>query len=187
MRISRGILTIAAAVVASVLTGCGGAADEPKATPPSVSTPAAAGSSATTTSAPVTVTTTSPAGPPDATAVAERVKAGVQSVTKLVTITEGNDPNDKIGRPGGYVSAATLYDEGATCTELGADCGATVEVWPDEGSATARSQFIQEALKGANGLLGEEYHYQDGPALLRVTGQIKPSTAKTYGAAFTQQ
>jgi hypothetical protein len=107
-------------------------------------------------------------------------------VTKLVTITEDNDPNNKIGRPGGYVSAATLYDEGATCTELGVECGATVEVWPDEASATARSKFIQDALKGANGVLGEEYHYQDGPVLLRVFGTIKPSVAKKYQAAFSQ-
>ena len=120
----------------------------------------------------------------DATAHAKTIKASVKSVTKLVTITEDNDPNDKIGRPGGYVSAATLYDKGATCTELGAECGATIEVWADEASATARSKFIQDALKGANGMLGEEYHYQDGPVLLRVTGELKPSVAKQYEAAF---
>lgn len=109
------------------------------------------------------------------------------SVTKLVTIDEDNDPNGKIGRPGGYVSAATLYDQAVTCTELGVECGATVEVWADEAAATERSKFIQTALKGANGLLGEEYHYQDGPVLLRVFGDIKPSVAKKYQAAFTKQ
>jgi len=104
----------------------------------------------------------------------------------VVTITEDNDPNDKIGRPGGYVSAATLYDRGTTCSELGSECGATVEVWPDQASAKARSTFIQDALRGANGVLGEEYHYQDGPVLLRVTGRLKPSVAKTYEAAFSK-
>ena len=120
----------------------------------------------------------------DATAAANRVKAGVASVTKIVTITEDNDPNDKIGRPGGYVSAATLYDSGAECTELGAECGATVEVWADAAQAKQRSEFITTALTAANGVLGEEYHYLDGAALLRVAGAVKPSVAKQYEAAF---
>ena len=107
-------------------------------------------------------------------------------MNKVVTITEDNDPNNKIGRPGGYVSAATLYDQGASCSKLGADCGATVEVWPDEASATQRSKFILDVLKNANGVLGEEYHYQEGPVLLRVTGKLKPSVAKQYEAEFTQ-
>lgn len=183
MPIFRGTITVAITIAASALTGCGGAGEGPPATSPTSSTSAAAGSSTTATPS----TTKTPAGPPDATAVAKRVSAGVKSVTKLVTITEDNDPNNKIGRPGGYVSAATLYDEGATCTELGVECGATVEVWPDEESATTRSKFIQDTLKNANGALGEEYHYQDGPVLLRVFGDIKPSVAKTYQAAFTQQ
>ncbi|WP_270888939.1 hypothetical protein [Pedococcus sp. 5OH_020] len=105
-------------------------------------------------------------------------------MTKLVTITEDNDPNNKIGRPGGYVSAATLYDSGASCTELGVECGATVEVWPDEAGARSRSKFIQDALKAANGALGEEYHYQHGAVLLRVYGDLKPSVAKKYEVAF---
>lgn len=33
----------------------------------------------------------------------------VASVVKVVTITEDNDPNNKIGRPGGYTSAAVIF------------------------------------------------------------------------------
>ena len=40
------------------------------------------------------------------------------------------------------------------------------------------------ALKAANGVLGTEYDYLKGPVLLRVTGQIKPSSAKAYQAAL---
>lgn len=163
-----------------MLTACGGADKEEPGTAP---TPAP-----TTISAPATASpgpSVAPTPPEDATAVANRVKTGVASVTKIVTITEDNDPNDKIGRPGGYVSAATLYDSGAECTELGAECGATVEVWADATQAKQRSEFILEALKAANGVLGEEYHYMDGPVLLRVAGAVKPSVAKQYEAAFT--
>lgn len=47
-----------------------------------------------------------------------------------VTGSRGDEqtPRNKIGRPGGYISAATLYDQVVTCTELGVECGATVEV-----------------------------------------------------------
>ncbi len=116
--------------------------------------------------------------------MAGRLKGAVSTVSKVVEITEDNDPNGKIGRPGGYTSAATLYDEGATCTDLGVDCGATVEVWPDEEAAKARSTFIQDALKAANGVLGAEYDYISGPVLLRVSGTLKPSVAARYEAAF---
>ena len=62
--------------------------------------------------------------------------------------------------------------------------GATVEVWADAAQAKQRSEFITTALTAANGVLGEEYHYLDGAALLRVAGAVKPSVAKQYEAAF---
>lgn len=177
MTVMRAAATVILASLA--VAGCGSAGDD-GAAPPAVST------SSSSSAAPTTTTTTTTEAAPDATAVATRLKAAVKSVTKVVTITEDNDPNDKIGRPGGYVSAATLYDKGVSCDEIGADCGATVEVWADEASATQRSKFILETLKNADGVLGEEYHYQNGPVLLRVTGELKPSVAKQYQAAFSQ-
>jgi hypothetical protein len=107
----------------------------------------------------------------------------VPTVTKIVQITEDNDPNDKIGRPNGYTGGAVLYDRNVSCTELGVDCGATIEIWPTAEGARARAAYIQGLLKGAPAL-GAEYDYLNGPALLRVAGDIKPSKAKAYGAAF---
>src|SRR5689334_14931937 len=110
MRIPRGTLSLPIAIAtACVLSGCGGSGNQTAPSSSNSSTTTVAASSTTTASSSTTTTT----APPDATAVAKRVKAGVSSVTKLVTITEDNDPNDKIGRPGGYVSAATMYDSGA--------------------------------------------------------------------------
>jgi hypothetical protein len=119
----------------------------------------------------------------DATAIGDAIRQKVASVTKVVTITEDNDPNHKIGRPGGYVSAAVLYDSGAKCTGLGVGCGATVEVWPTEGDARARADYVQAALR-ANPILGTEYGFVSGPVLLRVSGAIKPSVAKNYEAGL---
>jgi hypothetical protein len=100
-----------------------------------------------------------------------------------VTITEDNDPNDLIGRPTGYIDAAVLYDSNLTCDELGVGCGATLEIWPDAMAAQARSDYIQGILTESP-VLGTEYNYLSGHALLRVTGDIKPSLAAEYEAAF---
>lgn len=136
----------------------------------------------TTTGAPTTTAAPTPAA--DATAIAQDLKNNIGSIQKIVTVTEDNDPNDKIGRPNGYVSAAVIYDSGADCGEdLGVDCGATVEVWPSADDAKARSDYIQGILKDAP-ILGSEYNYLEGAALLRVTGGIKPTVAKEYQDAL---
>lgn len=105
------------------------------------------------------------------------------SSTKIVAITEDNDPNDLLGRPNGYTDAAVIYDKGATCDSLGIDCGATIEIWPTGADAEKRSEYIQGILKDLPAL-GNEYHTIRENALLRISGQIKPSVAKTYQKAF---
>lgn len=149
-------------------------------------------------SAPVTVTATvtatltptptpTPTAPANATAIATAIKAAVPQVTKLVTITEDNDPNNSIGRPSGYSSAAVLYDSRTKCSDgLGADCGATVEGWPSAKAAKARAAYIETLLKGSP-LLGTEYDIVRGTYVLRVAGSIKPSKEKAYATAFAAQ
>lgn len=59
-----------------------------------------------------------------------------------------------------------------------------VEVFADAAAAKARSEYIQNALKG-NAILGTEWHYTaaSGAALVRITGDVKPSAAKRIEAA----
>lgn len=98
--------------------------------------------------------------------------------------TAATDKNQLLGRPGGYTSAATMTDKRVSCTtDPDTSCGATVEVYPTEGEALARSQYIQSILSGG-GLLGTEYHTIQGGALLRVTGQLTPEQAKVYADKF---
>lgn len=118
----------------------------------------------------------------DAEAWANAVKQ--PTTTQIVVVTENNDPNDLIGRPNGYVSAAVIYDSGAKCSELGTDCGGSVEVWGSAADAKARSKYIQGILKEAP-MFGTEYHTLNGDALLRITGDVKPSVAEAYAAAFS--
>ena len=119
----------------------------------------------------------------NADSLAAELKDEVGTVTKAVTITEDNDPNDLLGRPNGYVSAAVLYDSAAACGSLGSDCGTVIEVFKDEAAATARAEYIQGILAGSPAL-GSEWDYVNGAALLRVSGELKPSAAAAYAEAF---
>lgn len=114
--------------------------------------------------------------------VAQDIESQVDAVTEVVEITEGNDPNDLIGRPNGYEAAVVIYDSRVECDELGSECGATVEQWPDADSAEERSEYIQGVLEDVPAF-GTEYHYLDGPILVRVWGDLKPSEAEEYEAA----
>lgn len=125
----------------------------------------------------------SPSESADATEVAEELKDASSTSTKVVTITEDNDPNDLIGRPNGYETAAVIYDSEATCDSLGSDCGVVVEVFADDASAQARAQYIQGILAEAPAM-GSEWDYVKGTVVVRVSGQLKPSSATNYSDAF---
>ena len=116
---------------------------------------------------------------------AEEVQDKVSDVAELVEITEDNDPNNLIGRPNGYEAAVVIKDDRLDdCgDDLGVSCGATIEEFEDADEAEERSDYIQDILEAAP-IMGSEYHYLDGNLLLRVTGELKPSDAEKYEAAF---
>jgi hypothetical protein len=160
-------------VAAVVTTGCGASGDTTA--PPAAATTAAA---IATTAAP----SPTPAAPKlDAKAVVDALVAAKLPVTKVVVQTEDTDPNDLLGRPNGYVSRASFDVPGG---DPEADTGqvsrgGAVEVFADAAGAAARKQHIQELMK-SNPILGTEYDYVNGPVLLRITGKVKPSVAKTF-------
>lgn len=153
---------------------------------PTSPSPSVASPPATT---PVTAPATSTAPvvkTPTAGSASDALKAQIPSITKLVTITEENDPNDKIGRPNGYTAAVVLFDSRTKCTDgLGSSCGATIEQWPTPADAKARMDYIQGILKDSP-MLGSEYDYLRGGLLLRVDGALKPSAAAAYKTAFAE-
>lgn len=129
------------------------------------------------------VAQTGPAATPTA---AQKTAGEIAKTMNLGTVTvwtAATDQNQLLGRPGGYTSAATIVDKRLTCTDPSTDCGATIEVFPTSDQATARSEYIQSIL-GGGGVLGTEYHYFSGTALLRVTGHLTPDQAKAYDTAF---
>lgn len=117
---------------------------------------------------------------------ADRIQNAIASVTKAVEVTEDNDPNNDIGRPGMYQAATVFYDSRAKCAPgetVHVSCGAKIEVFETANDAQARMEYIQGITDSLGGLV-TEYNYVDGATLLRVSGELKPSAAEEYEAAF---
>jgi hypothetical protein len=124
----------------------------------------------------------------DPTEIGNAIKAKFAAFTKVTKITEDNDGNDLIGRPNGYDAAAALFigdslDSCDTSDPIGVDCGAVIERWPDESAAKSRQDYIQGILKTAP-MLGTEYDTVRGRLIFRVSGDVKPTDAAAYKAAF---
>ncbi|WP_448620821.1 hypothetical protein [Geodermatophilus sp. URMC 65] len=137
------IMTIAAAALTA---GCGGG-DSAEAT-------AQATESSTSAAAPESAAAAAPsttAQVMDAeTALATLQDAGLPIADSAV-ITETNDANDLIGRPGQYVSKVAFADSRLGVpidpTEPGNEGGGSIEVFADGADAQARSDYIQETLQ----------------------------------------
>lgn len=121
--------------------------------------------------------------------MAESLKSQISEIATIVQVTEANDSNNLLGRPGKYDAASFMKDSRLTCSasslrDLDTSCGAKIERWPSKADAQARADYIQNALK-AMPILGTEYDYVRDNLLLRVAGDLKPTEAKQYETAFT--
>lgn len=177
------VIVAAGALACAALTGCSGSDSEPEANSSPSTT--AAESSVETPSAPATPTATpAQAAVKDAAALADALRAQIPEITGVTVYDETNDPNDLIGRPNQYTSAAALADPRAGGGD-GIDQGAVVEVFAAPADAQARSDYIQDTLKSLGPAFGTEWHYVNGASLLRVSGTLPPSVNEQYAAAWS--
>lgn len=177
VRPTRVLCGLAAAALLT-LTACG--SDDPA--------PAA------TDSAPVAGVSSAPAGGQvaqmDAEQVADALRQAGVPLTVTLVYTADNDPNNLLGRPGGYTSKVAFTDSRIDPAEVNdpapdaIDRGGSVEVYPDATAAAARKEYIQKILQGAGGVLGTEYDYLSGGVVLRVTGKLTPDEAGVYETAL---
>jgi hypothetical protein len=118
-------------------------------------------------------------------AAADRIQHAVPEVRELREVTADNDPNKMIGRSTGYTAATVLVDPRVECPpgDLAVACGAGIEQWPDETAARQRDEYIKR-MTTSMPFLGSEYSTVKGNLLLRVSGQLPPSAAEQYKAAF---
>ncbi len=170
-------------IAAAALTaGCGGG-DAAEATARATeSTTSAAASD----SAPVPARSTTAQAMDAETALAGLKDAGLP-ITDSAVITESNDANNLIGRPGQYVSKVAFADSRLGVpidrAEPGNEGGGSIEVFADGADAQVRSDYIQQTLQSLGPIAGTEYHFLAGPVLVRVNGELPPSVAAEYEAA----
>lgn len=180
----------AAARALPATTGPGSPPAEPSPAGPSPSVPRPAASPATKATQPP------PAVDPAiqakaATGTAERVVRALQDsglpVGEVRTYTAENDPDNLLGRPGGYLAKAAFRDtrlEPRSPAEFSVLDGGIVEVWPSEDAARRRSEAIRRAAEGNPDLV--EYSAGKGPVLLRISRRLTPDQAAAYEAALNR-
>ena len=115
--------------------------------------------------------------------VIERL-AGLPGITGVEAVTEGNDPNGKLGKPGGYtatvyfssdlIDQSTVYRTEGHTAIVGAGCsgGGAVEVYATEGDAIQRRDYL--ALFDG-GVLASGSHTVVGTCLVRTSDELTAS------------
>lgn len=174
-------LIIPAVVVLLVGAGCSNAA-EPE---PANSTTSAPTSSAAQSQTPS-------AANQDASALYEALAAQIPQLSLVTVYDADTDPNDLLGRPGGYTSKVAFADAGVPPAEVASEDpdaiarGGSIEVFPQPAQAQSRMDYIQALMQDAGiaAIAGTEYNYVQGGALLRVSGKLHPDLAAAYEQAF---
>lgn len=99
---------------------------------------------------------------------------------------EETDPNELLGRPGGYEAKAnfadsTLEPEGAP---VGVENGGSVEIYMDEASAERRQAYLE--VLGEEIPLIVEYDQRVDSILLRLSNRLTPDEAAVYGDTLAE-
>lgn len=179
------------AVLAVVAGGCASSGDTDTTTSAAGEAATTEATGATTTStveAPSTTTTTTTTQPEPAAvaATAENVLLALiglgAPVTDYVVYTAETDPNELLGRPGGYSGKATFTDSRTadrSTERFDIANGGSVEVFASESEAVRRADYIRSVLD-ANPILGTEYDFISGRVLLRLSPGLTPDEAAEY-------
>lgn len=121
--------------------------------------------------------------------VVARIAETITTATPGVVFTAETDPNDLLGRPGGYTSKGSFTDSRINPDDvLGAEQGAveyggSVEVFDTEVAARKRKEYIDGFSEIP---FAVECSYVDRPVLLRVSRQLTPDQAAEYQAALAE-
>ena len=103
----------------------------------------------------------------------------------VVNHTEESDPNNMLGRPGGYTSKVDFYDARYPNSDDSMISPNTIEVYETKNAATKRVEYI-EAVTTDMPML-RTYMYQSGASVLRLDRELTPTIAREYEAAFVNQ
>lgn len=135
------------------------------------------------------LTSCSTTPPPTAEAVVADLSSAVPSMRPGEPVTADSDPNQLLGRPGGYTSAMPFTDSRVPAEPLSPEpgsvaAGGKVEVFESAEDAQRRFEYVQTVTRSAP-IFGE-YTYLSGPVVLRVARGLTPDQASEYEAALTE-
>jgi len=109
-------------------------------------------------------------------------------ITGTATVTAASDPSHLLGRPNGYSSKVTFIDtrvdkSSVADPEAGSvDLGGAIECYDNPADAARRAAYIQQVEK-AYPLVGTEYTYLVGSAVIRISSALTPTQAAAYRTA----
>lgn len=134
----------------------------------------------TTTQSP---STTETMGTPSDVIDAEQVMLGLSAVglpiADYVVYTEETDPNELLGRPGGYLSKVNFSDARLEqLSDFDIDGGGSVEVFETTAGAQSRYDYV-DSITSSMGFLAE-YHWITEQVVLRVSNSLTPQQAAEY-------
>lgn len=117
--------------------------------------------------------------------IVDRLK-GVKDIDKVEGVTEDNDPNGNLNKPGGYTaqvyfSSPLVKDEYNLFTgdviEDGTDCGGSVEVYKTVSEAQNRNQYLSSF--DGSGMLSNGSHTVYGTIIIRISDELTASQQKS--------
>jgi hypothetical protein len=133
---------------------------------------------------------------PTARAFIEGFKAGGLPVGMVVCYNDENDPNDLLGRPGGYVEKCDWADKREEQLNAKADyndpdsgfdlIGGSIETYEEPAGAAERAEELR-AFEGGMLSTGYTYTPKEGKWVLRVDQELTKAQAQAYLDAFLAQ
>ena len=120
-----------------------------------------------------------------AAAVLVALKAEGLPIGDSVDYTVETDPNEKMGRPGGYTSKVNFRDFRLVpeSDDFATRDGGSIEVFATAADRETRANYL-EAISKAVPLAGEDVMFSQGRILLRVSNRLLIPDSDAYGVAL---
>lgn len=124
---------------------------------------------------------------PDSESLLTELKTKNSNLDKIQAFTEETDPNEKLGRPGYYISKADFSD--SRLDQEGSEylVGGTLETFSSKGDCDKRAEYLNKLNDPSIGVLAvNQYIYKYDNVLLRVDYNLTPEQANEYKSQFDQ-
>lgn len=124
---------------------------------------------------------------PDSESLLTELKTKNSNLDKIQAFTEETDPNEKLGRPGYYISKADFSD--SRLDQEGSEylVGGTLETFSSKGDCEKRAEYLTKLNDPSIGAIAvNQYIYMYDKVLLRVDYNLTPEQAEEYKGQFDE-